>query len=338
MTLWVIVIVTLAAAYFDQRVTNVLELAQHAQRNTQAAIDMASTRAELLYRLGTTSMTEAGVGRGKTAVQLDNRLYRGLGETTVRLQDGRGLVNLNLVDDDRLNRFLGQLGIVADQRGPMIDTLRDYTDEDKLHRLNGAEEEDYLALKLPPPTNRKLSTPWEAMRIIGWRNRPELWANGTLVKLSSTGQAMGINPNTAPAEVLATIPGVTADNTKLILARRQVTPFLRETDISALTGWPLNLPMGMGVIPFPGDNVRMTQSAPGLSWALQFNVTLTPSSLDAPWQIDYFTRVSNPVNEPPQLDGRVGSTPLSKLQVEVPELPPRSDAPLEKLPAFLMPN
>ena len=321
MTLWVLAIVAIAAGYFAERVARSVELAQQARQNTQAMIDMAGTRAELLYRLGTTTMTEYGLGRGNTAIALDNRPYLGLGKTLVRLQDDRGLLNLNLTDDGSLQRFLGLLGVPADQRSHLIDTLRDFTDADNLVRLNGAEAADYLALNLPPPPNRNLLTPWEARRIIGWRDYPDLWKNGRLADLTTTSASVGINPNTAPAEVLATLPGVTEDIARRIIALRKLSPIINEAPIVALTSIPLNQLFQTKIIAIPSNSLRITQSTRGLPWAIQYNLTLTPSGNEAPWRTDYYSRVS--------------TSPPDQAQADIPELPPRSTAPPDSPPSFL---
>lgn len=324
LTLWVLVIVAIAAGYFSERVTRAVELATQSRQNSGALVDMASTRAEILYRLSTTTLTEYGVGRGSTAIYLDDRPYQGEGDTIVRVQDTRGLLNLNLVDDGRLNRFLGLLGIEAEQRGRLIDTLRDYIDSDNLTRLNGAEEDEYRALKLPPPTNRELVTPWQAKRIIGWRDAPQLWENDRLINLISTSQSMGINPNTAPAEVLGTIPGVTEDIATALIAQRKIAPFTYEGQITQFTGAPLNLPMGMGIIASPSDTMRITQAVPGVAWAVQYTVKLTPNSPQTPWLTAFYSKVSF-------VNG-------SDKQTTVAPLPPRTMDPPDKLPWFLMPR
>ena len=319
LTLWVLVIVTMAAAYFGQRVQSAVELAQQSRQNTQALIDMASTRAEIVYRLSCSTFTEYGLSRGNTTIYLDDRPYQGLGSTLLQIQDTRGLVNLNFIDDARLNLFLGQLNVAPEQRAHLIDTLRDYTDADNLHRLNGAEADDYRALGLPPPTNRALVSPWQAKQIIGWRSTLQLWQDNRLARLASISQSMGINPNTAPAEVLATIPGVNADMAQIIMARRRILPFTHDWQIEQITGVSHNLPMGMGIVATPSDTLRITQSAAGLAWAIQYNLKLTPIGPNAPWRTDYYTRIPT-----------VPTTPDS-----ITPLPPRSIAPPDKYPAFL---
>lgn len=319
LTLWVMVIVAIATGYFAERVARSVELAQQSRQNTRAIIDMASTRAEILYRLGTTSMTEYGLGRGNTVIALDNSPYHGLGNTLVRLQDNLGLLNLNMTDDGRLQRFLGLMGIPAEQRGHLIDTLRDFVDADKLHRLNGAEDGEYLALNLPPPANRNLITPCEARRIIGWRDFPQLWQNGRLAELTTTSSSTGINPNTAPAEVLATLPGVTGEIAQIIIARRKLSPITHEGQIIEITSVPLNQLFGMLINVIPGDAIRITQSTQGLPWAIQYGITLTPNGKDAPWRTDYYSRVNTSKYD----------------ETQILELPPRSTATPDRAPAFL---
>lgn len=311
LTLLVLVMVALAAGYFAERVARSVELAQQSNRNTRAMIDMAATRAELLYRVATTSVTEYGLGRGNAVIYLDNRSYRGLGDTLLRVQDNRGLLNLNVDEDDRLLRLLGLLGIAGDQRAHLIDTLRDFTDEDDLHRLNGAEKEDYLALNLPPPPNRFLATPGEARGIIGWRDAPQLWQNARLVELTTTGVATGLNPNTAPAQILATLPGFTEAIAQLVIAQRQVLPITDLRQLAEITGVPTQ-PFEDIIGMLPSNSMRITQSAQGLPWSIQYTITLTPNNTVAPWQIDYYSRVSTPQRD--------------EAQAVVRELPPRSTA------------
>lgn len=291
LTLWVMVIVAIAAGYFAERVAHAVELAQQSRQNTSAVIDMTGTRAEILYRLGTTSITEYGLGRGNATLYLDNRAYQGQGSTLFRLQDNRGLLNLNFIEDYRLELFLGILGIALEQRAHMIDSLRDYTDADKLRRLNGAEDEEYLAQNLPLPANRNLLTPWEVLRIAGWRDAPQLWQTGRMAELSSTGLSLGLNPNTAPAEVLATLPGISEEIAQIIIRQRKLSPILGTEQLAEITGIPTrHFGDVIGVI--PSNSIRITQATRGLPWAIQYNITLTPNSNDAPWRTDYYSRIS----------------------------------------------
>ena len=313
LTLWVLAITTVAASYFSERVARVVELARQSRQNVQAWIDLADTRAEILFRIGTVPITVNGLGVGSDAIALDDRPYRGLGTSVVRLQDNRGLLNLNIVDDDRLHRFLGVLGIPGDQRARMIDTLRDYIDEDNFRRLNGAEEKDYAEQGLPPPRNSRLLTPWEAQRIISWRDKPQLWEKGQLAALTTTSFSVALNPNTAPWQVLATLPGVTNEIAQAMISRRRLQPIVSVDQVAALSGTS-SQQLVFQIITLPSDAIRITQTAPGLPRALQYNVSLTPNGEHAPWRIDYYTQT--------------GFTYRDDKIEEIPELPPRLATPL----------
>lgn len=316
-TLWVMVIVAIAAGYFANRVALSIELAQQSKQNTRALIDMAGARAEILYRLATISTTEYGLGRGDSSISLDNRPYATLGNTILQLQDARGLLNLNYPDGERLHRLLGQLGIPAQRRSHMIDTLRDYIDNDNLHRLNGAEAQAYLALNLPPPSNNYLVTPWEARRIIGWRDAPELWQDGRLLDLITTSQTGGLNPNTAPAEILRTLTDISEEHVNAIINQRKVAPILHFGQLASIA--PITTQQLEDVIVLrPSNTIRITQYAPGAAWAVQYSITLTPNDDAAPWKTDYFSRVN--AIQPDA--SHMGATPLPPHPGTAPEGPP----------------
>lgn len=321
LTLWILTFITIGAVYFDQRVGRARELAASSQKTAQFAIDMAGSRAELLYRLAVTPVSLYGLGRPPGAVLLlDDTAYRGDGDSVVRLQDNRGLLNLNLAADDTLERFLGLLGIQAGRRLAMIDTLRDYMDEDSLRRFNGAEVKEYEQAGLPLPRNDKLRTPYEPMQIIGWRDCSELWDKGRLPQLVTTSVAVAINPNTAPWQVLATLPGVTALAAHKLVERRKLAPIATGDEVALLSGISPQL-MVFQVIALPADSFRITQSAPGLPWQLQYAVQLTPQGTEAPWQIEYFYKTPSAFRD-------------DKIE-NIPPLPPRFQEPLSATPALL---
>jgi len=322
LTLWILAIIAIVAGYFAERLARDMELARQAQQNVQALVGMADTRAEILFRLGTQPMSLYGLGHGPDdSVALDNRPYRGSGGSVVRLQDNRGLYNLNiLMSEERLGRLLGVLGVPAESQAAMIDTLLDYEDEDDLRRLNGAEKKEYEALGLPPPRNDRLVTPYEARRVLGWGKVEPLWQNDRLASLVTTSTSVALNPNTAPWEVLASLPGVTSEVAHEIIARRRVQPLTSVDQIAALIGVPPQQLL-LQIITLPSDSLRVTQSAPGVPWSMQYSVSLTPNADWGPWRIDYFYKT------------RLIST--DEDLAKYPELPKASTLPLPTLPPFL---
>lgn len=285
-TLWVIVLMTMAIGYFSERTSRALGLAQKNSENIQVLIEQQNARAELLYRLATTSISVYGLGPTEaSSIALDNRPYRIGNLVMARLQDNRGLVNLNYLSNERLYRLLGILGVAAEKRDALIDALLDYTDEDNLRRLNGAEAPEYRARGLPPPANDYLRTPFEARTILGWGTQRELWENLRLNELITTSPVAGLNPNTAPWQVLATLPNVTDDVARQMITQRQLRP-LTHGDIQQITGMSAGDMMFM-ISTIPGPSIRVIQTSPSRQWAMQYNVTLTPFDNGQPWHLDY---------------------------------------------------
>lgn len=317
-TLWMLALVAVAATYFAERVARSVELARQSREMTEALGELEAGRAEILFRLATESFSEAGLGTGNAAIVLDNRPYRFGRSSLLRFQDERGLLNVNFVEPALVMNLLGQIGVPSNRWQALLDSLADYTDTDSLRRLNGAEAPEYAAAGLPPPPNDWLATPHELRNILGWREREELWRDGLLLRLTTTSRVIGFNPNTAPPEVLASLPGANRDVAEAILRRRALAPIRSPAELAALL--PAAAQMGDFIVPFPAGSVRITQSSGKMPWAVQFSVTPTPAGESAPWRIDYHARTEIPS--------------LSEDEDKIPILPPRPGALAAEAPPF----
>lgn len=290
-TLWILAIITIAATYFAERVNRSIALAQQKQETAEQLLAFANTRADILFRLGTTPFSFYGLG-GQPAIALDDRPYRGAGGDIVRLQDNRGLLNVNFLEPEMMSRLLGQLGVPVEKRDAMIDTLRDYTDLDNLRRLNGAEAAEYAALNLPAPPNDWLATPYQLKNIIGWRDQPGLWENQRLLRLVTASRILGFNPNTAPLEILASLPGSNREIATAIIKARNEKPLITDGQLLGLiAGARLNLDF---LVFYPANSIRITHQHQKLPWAVQYCLTLTPQSENGPWRVDYYVKTALP--------------------------------------------
>lgn len=309
-TLWILAIVTVGASYFAERVASSISLAQQSSEAADALLDMAGTRAEILFRLGTTHFSLFGLGPApQGAIALDNRPYRGSGQDIVRMQDSRGLINANFIQPEMLLRLLGQMGVPAEKRDAMLDTLRDYTDTDSLRRLNGAEEAEYRAQGLPAPPDDWLATPYELSNIIGWREQAPLWKDFRLAEIVTTARVSGFNPNTAPRDVLAALPYSSPQLADRLIQMRALGPYYNDVQLSNAAGQ--SVLDSDSLIFFPADNLRLTQESEKIPWALRYQITLTPFADHAPWRIDYYlkTGVTSPAQNanitPPVSPGKL---------------------------------
>lgn len=312
LTLWILAAIMIAASYFADRVQKSLQLAQQRQDLNDKQIDLTNMRSEILFRMSTNYFSFYGLGPPNQAIALDDRPYRG-GASTVQLLDARGMLNLLNASDDQLFRFLGAMNVPADQRAGLIDKLRDYVDEDDLRRLNGAESKEYAEQGLPPPRNAPLITPMELKNVMGWRDTAILWQPVPVTDLTTTAAVTTINPNTASAQVLMALPGITPEIAQAIITRRQLGPVTVEL-IGQMAGVELQQ-FPPQVIAFPSDSVRVTQRANGMPWAIRYNIQLTPQSGISPWKINYFYRLEEKTDSDHAING---SNPA-----DIPKFPPR---------------
>lgn len=311
-TLWLLAAIAIGVAYFAEQVDRSRELAIRGQRQSESLLAMESTRAELLFRLATQTFTVHGLGKdAATAIRLDDRPYRGTAGDIVQVQDNRGLVNLNFLEKGLMLRLLGQLGVPAERQDALMDLLSDYVDTDNLRRLNGAEAPEYRALDLPGPANDFLTTPQELRNIAGWRSQPELWKDKGVGQLVTTARVVGFDPNSAPLEVLASLPGSSRQIAATIAARREAVPLVAPEQWADLTGGIVSHEVNF--VFFPSNSFRISQRADRLPWMLQYCVTLTPASDVAPWRIEYHLKVP--------------ASPIPENDVKVLPLPPRPEAP-----------
>jgi DNA uptake protein ComE-like DNA-binding protein len=308
LTLWTLAILTIAAGslavWFEKTIDQTLRVSE----NLQSELELASTRATILYLLTTMPFNQGGMmveldeetkqgltdplrtPRRITATgneyNLAGKPYVGIGKTVFSLQDMGGLVALNFLNFKRMERLLGQLGVPLQQRQRLISRLQDYIDLDDLIHFQGAERKDYEQQKRSAPPNRLLINSWECRNILGWDEYEGLWQNGRLPRLTTPWFGTSVNINTAPLEVLLAVDGMDHMTAERLIKNR---PYESIMQASLVAGRPLNIPLEE-VATISAPLIRITLWHPGLAGAREMAVRLTPGGLikDArPWIIEY---------------------------------------------------
>jgi hypothetical protein len=260
LTLWIIAVIGFASAVLSEWVSEAVSNALAIQNKAEAELEFANIRNEIIFMMARHPFTTQGleVGASKSGpigtsfdeifnadlttdktISLDGQPYviSSNRRYIVRIQDAKGLINLNMVNAPYLGRLLSTLQVNEDIHSTLIDMLLDYRDEDNLSRISGGERSDYLRLGLFPPANFQLMSPWEAQRIIGWSQLTELWNIQYERPLITTCRSSGFNPNTAPKEALATyIDGVTLDTAEALIEYRKSTPFRNARNVGDAAG------------------------------------------------------------------------------------------------------
>ena len=306
LTLVVILVLSLVTELMTSWVTTALDQALANREEADATRELAGAEAVSLYLMVSRpvsyrgielltiaqhrSTARAGLLEGVPAadnyIRLDDHPYQ-LGDAVARFQDTRGLINLNLVSPDDLFALLGVFGVAAEDRGPLIDKLQDYTDLDSLRRLNGAEAREYEDAGREPPANAPLRTPWEVQRILDWDKVQEIgkedsrWAS-----LTTAAPVIGLNVNTAPREVLSLIPGMTREAVDNVIAWRQRQPIITAVEFGRLTGLPI-VDGPSRFAPYPSDSLVLTLATKQAPLERRIAIRRSPIAQDRPWTIDY---------------------------------------------------
>jgi general secretion pathway protein K len=127
------------------------------------------------------------------------------GDIDIMITDEGSKVNINLAGEERLRKLLDYIGIPPDSEQEVIDSILDWIDPDKEHRLSGAEDEYYEGLDFPyKAKNSFFDTPEELLLVKGME--PDYMAGSDKVKaispLITTFGKGTININTVSKEVM----------------------------------------------------------------------------------------------------------------------------------------
>lgn len=312
LVLAMLVILSLLAGGIAATTARLAQQSQQRAQRMQDEVDIASTRATVMYLLSTQRMTVGGLtvdrlvafrGEGIREMQsdqdlesslpigneiaLDARIYRGLGEARFAMQDDYGLFGVNWNPPWMLQRLLDQGG--GSKPTPpqtLINRLLDYQDADNLYRLNSAERDGYRRAGLRPPTNRPLATPMELMRVIGWQEALAFLSPAELTDTVSSEAVAVVNVNTAPPRVLRTIDGVDEDMAARVVAFRKTQPFLTEVAFFEFLGLPKSAEAPIAVYPAMSGTLKLWPSHGGQVGLVHW--TLTPvENGGRPWREDY---------------------------------------------------
>jgi type II secretory pathway component PulK len=252
LVLWLLLAGTVSVGLLASWIESALEQARIGVLERHYLADRLSTRATLMYLLVTQPMTVAGLTTDSSAgiprdedgnfsirtngseLRLDGRVYPGVGSSNFSLQDLRGLLNLNYSRDDPLAQHIAGRGASLARAKALVSKLRDYTDQDSLYRLNGAEAPQYEESNLPGPANRLLRSPLEVRNVLGWQASELPLSDGDILGAFWAGPDTQMNLNTAPMNVLQSLGLVSPTDLPRIASLRRVAAFDSRDKLAAV--------------------------------------------------------------------------------------------------------
>jgi len=243
--LWIMTLLTTIAftLSFLVRVENFGTLAfrQDVQNRYLSEGGISRAIMEILYR-NSTKLSEIKLEPWR----LDGRANYGMiagGKYSVRITGEDGKLDINLLSDSSgviLGNILRNAGVEPEEADSIVDCVLDWKDADNLHRLNGVEDEYYLSLKNPyRARNGEIESLEELLLIKGVT--PEILFGGKGKKgiiglLTVHSRSSTINPNSAPREILAAIPGIGPEAAERIVAHREISEFNSIEEVRGIAG------------------------------------------------------------------------------------------------------
>lgn len=202
MALWLVAGLAVIAAMVSRFALRSAETNGLLREYAQAEVLFVTARADVLNLLSTSQTTVEGRTAARRLLRVDSSPYATGDGSFVAIQDGRGLININRQKEVELTRLLQHCGATEQEAPRLLATLLDYTDADDLHRINGAERDDYARAGLPPPTNQPLRSVQELWSILSWSTLQARWvARGCNALVSALPEPL-FNHNTAPLAAL----------------------------------------------------------------------------------------------------------------------------------------
>lgn len=317
-TLWILAIMFIVVGIFHAYVQQKLQVGTQAKAGLQQRLDRYSTVQTLLYFIGSSRMTRAGMTFAQQRdeefltedgllisdavgdeLAFDGTVYRGIGASRFAVQDLTGLIAINVPNPLDLATIIDKYDGNPTLRTQLISRLQDYMDANQYINLAGAERDDYVRNNLLPPTNDYLRSEVELLQVMGWRdwltNHPEVdWQNWFSVRKDSV-----MNLNTMPKTLLINYLGLSKDLAEQLVLERKANPFRSVTDFALRTELPLDLNEDKYRF-FPSNELRISLWNNGGGQAEVISLQLTPNGLYGPWLVNYEYSVQrgNDNNEP----------------------------------------
>lgn len=215
LVLWVVTLLSVIAGNFAFSMRGEAQIARNLLSTAQAQAQADSGINRAWYEL-MKPPTEQNRWTGDGSA---HDLTLGDGLLRVTIQDESGKIDLNTASEVLLVGLFRSVGVTQEAAVTLADSVQDWRDADKLRRLNGAEEAEYLAAgKDYAPPNVPFETVDELQRVLGMTPQVFRLLEPALTVYS---KQPGVNTAVAQRAALLAIPGVSPEMVDQFLAQRQ---------------------------------------------------------------------------------------------------------------------
>jgi len=184
--------------------------------HAQARLDRLARQPMLSGQPGVLRSLDPWLG-ADTIVNIDGDI--GGARYEVRVRDVGSALNPNRVNEEQLRMLFTRLGFDYGLADQLAQSIMDWRDEDIMHRSRGAEREQYIAEdRMILPRDGPMQELSELLHVM--HMTPEIY-DSIAPFLMLEGNNARINVNTAPAAVLATLPGMSDARLSALMRARE---------------------------------------------------------------------------------------------------------------------
>lgn len=225
------IVLTLLAMFISQNTKRQVGITEQVKHSFQLRVRLENAESLILSELLSKNLYRNNLDSGLASKwNFHNAPFVLNNGVKVQLQDLKGLINLNYVNDTLINSFLTKYELSNSQKREFVDSLKDWIDRDDLNRLNGAEKPYYESRGLIVPRNGYLQYLEEAFLVKGSNIIPP----DDLRKFFTVILTEGLNPFNAPDELLKVMI-LNQDVAENVINKRRAGN-LTELDFYQLTG------------------------------------------------------------------------------------------------------
>lgn len=269
-------VLTMLSLFILQSVKRQVDVSEMVKANFSLRLAIENAEAELLktlveFRPYRNESSESEIVRNWNFYNLPFSMGNSV---TIQIQDVRGLVNLNYINEQLLLNTLQELGVKKKELRVLVESLQDWIDSDDLKRLNGAEKSYYEYLNKVPPRNNILTSTQELKNVRG----SQALSDKTLDDYFTVLNQIGFNPMNSPEVVLKAFLGDVRVAEQIMALRNSHQ--LTEQKFKSLSGIQSDEYISFATGSYL--KVQLSAARGGIVLKKAFDIRLKPASTSSP--------------------------------------------------------
>jgi general secretion pathway protein K len=291
LTLLIAAVIITVSIGFNWLVKEHLKAAEGLKNKTEAMLNAHSAYESLIYCMlsGALTQKEVVLNKGEDILGVKSIPLNGSGVlinkgVTIRIQDSNGILSLASLNTYVIKNLIELIAPDNNNSTAITDSFLDWIDQDKLTRINGAEDIFYRSERKPyTARNYPVQYKEEFSFIRGMDDSMFIKLSPYITLLPN----MGFNPNTAPDEVLMAYLDIDKDTLYDLKNYISNKPLSSDAELFGLTGRRIVSDEGVYFFPSRFCEVTIDSGSPKRVYSIHAGVDIR-YGLRFPYNVVYW--------------------------------------------------